>query len=158
MGIKRSILLLLFLVLFLPITACDKVNTTTNDNLDWPDDLLEKFPAWPELDGKITNINNRSVGTELYEINYYITAKINGDYQLVLDYILRVQNNGYSETYQQHEWNSAYEDIQTTLEIECSVYDGWSCNGPWFSIDIGTGTSALYIYIIYAWGDASLSN
>jgi len=162
MSIKKSLILIIFLLFLFPLTACDMDSKTTTtaavQYLDWPDDLLAKFPAWHELDGMITEINNRSEGTEAYEINYIISAKIDGDYQLVLDYILRCENDGYSQTDQLHEWSSAYDDIHTILETECTVYEGFYCNGPWFSIDIGTGTSAMYVSVIYAWGDASLEN
>lgn len=142
-------------VLFL-LTGCSPIPTTTEGQLTWPNEL-HHFPTWTELNGKINEVENRADQTDpSIEINYYITVKINGDVSLVTTYIERCINEGWTMTEQEGVWTTDFENVNTELEIPCTMLDGWGgCAGEYSYINIFTSTSSLYISVILGWVDNS---
>jgi len=137
-------------------------NDATTSGMNWPDDpAVQSFPAWHELDGKITSIDIRE--NDAVETDYYITAKIDGNLNLVTNYIALAESQGFSLEEQDGAWTTVYVststdpanpdiDVETDLEIPCTA--GYipntfqECAGPVFHITVMTGTSGIYVVAI----------
>jgi len=132
------------------MTACGGAAAGGN-RYDWPDETLSGFPTWPELDGKITEIKNMD-GLWEGDLVYLVKAEIDGEVDLVTNYISVLTAAGYTSTATLSTWTTSDDSISDDLYY-CPNPSGpfGTCEGEQFEVTITTSSYCANISVSLIW-------